>query len=73
MGDHLFSLIYVVPSAIAAGVPSPADDHCDEQVNLNEYLIHNAKTTFLVKIAVLLLSVCIISTLRCVDSFFPLV
>jgi DNA polymerase V len=44
----------VVPlysSAIAAGVPSPADDHCDEPINLNEYLIRHEKGTFFVKVA----------------------
>jgi DNA polymerase V len=43
-------VIPLYSSAIAAGVPSPADDHLDEQINLNEYLIRHEKGTFFVKV-----------------------
>jgi len=44
---------YDIPRAIervAAGFPSPAEGLIDEGVDLNEHLIRNARTTFLVKV-----------------------
>lgn len=37
-------------SKVPAGVPSPADDHIDTRMDLNEYLINKADKTFLVTI-----------------------
>lgn len=34
---------------ISAGFPSPADDHMDIGLNLNEYLIPNPESTFFVR------------------------
>ncbi len=44
---------HYIPSAlerVAAGFPSPAEGLIDEGVDLNEHLIRNARTTFLVKV-----------------------
>lgn len=44
---------YHIPRAlerVAAGFPSPAEGMIDEGVDLNEHLIRNARTTFLVKV-----------------------
>ena len=44
--------IYQIPLAIervAAGFPSPAQDHIDQALDLNEYLIRNENATFVVK------------------------
>lgn len=44
---------YDIPRAlerVAAGFPSPAEGLIDEGVDLNEHLIRNARTTFLVKV-----------------------
>lgn len=38
-------------SKIAAGHPAPTDDHIDQQLDLNEYLIKNPAKTFLVKVS----------------------
>jgi len=35
---------------ISAGFPSPADDHLDRKLDLNEYLIKNKSATFLIKV-----------------------
>lgn len=42
---------YQIPfysSSVRAGAPTLADDHIDQLVNLNEFLVHNPKSTFLV-------------------------
>lgn len=44
--------IYQIPLAIervAAGFPSPAQDHIEQALDLNEYLIRNENATFVVK------------------------
>ena len=44
--------IYQIPLAIervAAGFPSPAQDHIEQVLDLNEYLIRNENATFVVK------------------------
>lgn len=44
---------YQIPTAlerVAAGFPSPAEGLIDEGVDLNEHLIRNTRTTFLVKV-----------------------
>lgn len=35
---------------ISAGFPSPADDHIDNKLNLNQYLISHKESTFFVKV-----------------------
>ena len=35
--------------SVSAGFPSPADDHLDGQLNLNEFLIHHPAATFFVR------------------------
>ena len=37
-------------SLVTAGFPSPADDYINEKLDLNEYLIQNPASTFLVKV-----------------------
>ena len=44
----------VVPlygSYVTAGFPSPADDFLEKKIDLNEYLIRNKASTFLVRVA----------------------
>ncbi|WP_048764659.1 LexA family protein [Acinetobacter sp. 243_ASPC] len=44
--------IYQIPLAterVAAGFPSPAQDHVEQGLDLNEYLIRNESATFIVK------------------------
>jgi DNA polymerase V len=36
-------------SKVAAGFPAPADEHIDDRIDLNEYLIHRPESTFLVR------------------------
>lgn len=36
-------------SPVYAGFPSPADDHLDKKIDLNDYLIHNRSATFLIR------------------------
>ncbi len=36
-------------SKVAAGLPTSADDHVEEQIDLNQYLIKNPTATFLVR------------------------
>lgn len=35
---------------VQAGFPSPAQDHVDKKVDLNDYLIKNANSTFIVRV-----------------------
>lgn len=37
-------------SKVAAGFPSPADDHLESQLDLNEYVVKNPATTFYVRV-----------------------
>lgn len=37
-------------SKVAAGFPSPADDHLDAKIDLNEFLIKHPASTFFVKV-----------------------
>lgn len=37
-------------SRVAAGFPSPADDHLERSLDLNDYLIQNPPTTFFLKV-----------------------
>lgn len=36
---------------VSAGFPSPADDHIEQQLDLNEHLIHNPVSTFFVRVS----------------------
>lgn len=44
-----FPTIPLYATRVAAGAPSPADDHIDCHLNVNEYLIKKPATTFLVR------------------------
>lgn len=37
-------------SSVSAGYPSPADDYIEDQLDLNEYFIHNPASTFFVRV-----------------------
>lgn len=44
--------IYQIPLAterVAAGLPSPAQEHVEQSLDLNEYLVRNENATFIVK------------------------
>ena len=45
---HRFPLF---SNKVSAGFPSPADDHIEQQLDLNEHLIHNPASTFFVRVA----------------------
>lgn len=38
-------------SSVRAGFPNPADDHIEQDIDLNDYLIHNPPATFLLHVA----------------------
>lgn len=38
-------------NSVSAGFPSPADDHIEQQLNLNEHLIKNPASTFFVRVS----------------------
>ena len=45
-------MTYLLPlyrCSVSAGFPSPADDHLDGQLDLNEFLIHHPAATFLMR------------------------
>ena len=37
-------------NTVSAGFPSPADDHVERRLDLNEHLIHNFETTFFLRV-----------------------
>jgi DNA polymerase V len=39
----------IFSSRVQAGFPSPADDHLEDQLDLNKYLIHHQESTFFVR------------------------
>ena len=45
---HIFFPLYT--SKVAAGFPSPADDHVEQRLNPNDYLIKNDAATFFVRV-----------------------
>jgi DNA polymerase V len=54
--QHFFradnSTSYTLPfytSAVAAGLPAPAEDHCDQTLDLNQHLLNNPEATFFVR------------------------
>lgn len=40
----------IINSPIAAGFPSPADDHAEKSLDLNEHLIKHPTATFIVRV-----------------------
>lgn len=50
--DAGLSLVTVLmaPVAVAAGYPSPAQDYFDGRIDLNEYLIKDVTSTFIVRV-----------------------
>jgi DNA polymerase V len=44
-----FASIPMFSNAVQAGFPSPAEDHMDMDLNLNDYLVENPSATFCVK------------------------
>lgn len=52
--DYIESKGYRLPlfsHKVPAGFPSPADDHIEQQLDLNEHLIKNPPSTFFVRVA----------------------
>ncbi len=43
--------IPILATSVPAGFPSPADDHAEERIDLNEYLIAHKEATFFVRVA----------------------
>jgi DNA polymerase V len=44
-------LVLVSPVAVAAGFPSPAQDYFDGRIDLNEHLIKDITSTYIVRVA----------------------
>jgi len=47
--EEIFSSIPMFSNAVQAGFPSPAEDHMDMDLNLNDHLVQNPSATFCVK------------------------
>tara|TARA_B110000008_G_scaffold48721_1_gene47444 strand:+ start:2412 stop:2864 length:453 start_codon:yes stop_codon:yes gene_type:complete len=47
--EQSLSSIPLFSDSVQAGFPSPAEDHMDMDLNLNDYLVHNPSATFCVK------------------------
>ena len=47
--EDAFSSIPMFSDAVQAGFPSPAEDHIDMDLNLNDHLVQNPSATFCVK------------------------
>lgn len=43
-------LLPLFSNRIPAGFPSPADDHVEDRIDLNEELIHNPPATFMIRV-----------------------
>jgi len=43
------ALVPLIMSSVAAGFPSPADDYIEDQLNLNQLLVHHPTATFFVR------------------------
>lgn len=37
--------------SVSAGIPTPADSHADDTIDLNEYLVRSPKSTYFVRVA----------------------
>ena len=46
---EIVSAIPIFSDAVQAGFPSPAEDHMDMELNLNDYLVKNPSATFCVR------------------------
>ena len=46
---EMVSEIPIFSDAVQAGFPSPAEDHMDMELNLNDYLVKNPSATFCVR------------------------
>ena len=42
--------IPLLTNSVSAGFPSPADDHTEENIDLNEHLISNPSSTFFLRV-----------------------
>ena len=51
MYDESKKLIALSSSNVQAGFPSPADDFMESELNLHDYLVHNSKSTFMVRVS----------------------
>ena len=49
-GASLFSVL-ISPVAVAAGFPSPAQDYFDGRIDLNEHLINDVTSTYVVRVS----------------------
>ncbi|WP_369800195.1 LexA family protein [Tersicoccus sp. Bi-70] len=49
--EHFGAGIQVAPIAVPAGFPSPAQDYYDGSVDLNEHLIQDRTSTFVVRVS----------------------
>ena len=47
--EDVLSTIPMFSDAVQAGFPSPAEDHMDMDLNLNDHLVQNPSATFCVK------------------------
>lgn len=47
--EEIFSSIPMFSDSVQAGFPSPAEDHMDMDLNLNDHLVQNPSATFCVK------------------------
>jgi DNA polymerase V len=45
------ALVRVAPDAVAAGFPSPAQDYFDGRIDLNQHLIRDVTSTFIVRVS----------------------
>jgi SOS-response transcriptional repressors (RecA-mediated autopeptidases) len=45
------AVILMAPDAVAAGLPSPAQDYFDGRIDLNEHLIRDVTSTFIVRVS----------------------
>ena len=43
------NLIPLFASKVAAGLPSPTDDHIDDKIDLNEFIVKHPASTFMVR------------------------
>ena len=48
--EDILPTIPMFSDAVQAGFPSPAEDHIDMDLNLNDYLVQNPSATFCVKV-----------------------
>ena len=48
--DSTTKKIPLLTDSVSAGFPSPADDHTEENIDLNEYLISNPFSTFFLRV-----------------------